>query len=173
MQLDMSAPCSDWGEIATKSFFTEGNFQITEHQWGKSCPNSSPSILLLGFAFSWLMTHSASDGFSVLLMYRPLIGISEGSGTMGTPLSPILPIPLSLQPLTPSTPLCLLISPPHSETPHSSPMASLCTDWIYFLGMFYLWLQLSLMHSLHAAPLTMFYCFRVLGESMGQGKDTI
>lgn len=44
MQLDMSAPCSDWGEIATKSFFTEGNFQITEHWWGKSCPNSSLSI---------------------------------------------------------------------------------------------------------------------------------
>lgn len=40
-------------------------------------------------------------------------------------------------------------------------------------NLFYLWLQLSLMHSLQAAPLTMFYCFCVLGESMGQEKDAI
>lgn len=42
------------------------------------------------------------------------------------------------------------------------------TGFTSYESQFYLWLQLSLMYSLRGAPLTMFYCFHVLGESTGQ-----
>lgn len=170
MQLDMSAPCSDWGEIATKSFFTEGNFQITELWWGKSCPNSSLSIHCWALlSAGWW--HSASALASLF------------SSCGGPSLA-------FLRGLAPWALLCHLSFPPHSPFWHSPTSLSphLFSFWntsflhcgfpLHWLdlppmNLFYLWLQLSLMHSLHAAPLTMFYCFHVLGESMGQEKNTI
>lgn len=172
MQLDMSAPCGDWGETATKSFFTEGNFQITELWWGKSCPNSSLSIgcwaLLSAGWWHTQQVHWLLCFAHVEAPHWHFWGVWHRGHSFVT---------------RPSHPALSSTSDSHTSlSPHlfsfwntSFPHSGFPLHWLDLLpvNLFYLWLQLSLMHSPHAAPLTMFYCFHVFGESIGQEKDAI
>lgn len=68
------------------------------------------------------------------------------------------------------TPLNFFLSPPF-PTPTFLHLTCLCTDWIYFLQILLLSLA-SAFPNLFPVwyPLTMFYCFIVLGEPVGQEK---
>lgn len=163
------SPCSDWGEIATTSLYTAGKFQIIKLWWDKSRLNLSPSLhcWVLPSAGWWHINEDVASLFHCTHEDAPrchLWGVWHHRDFFGT------------NPSRPALSSMYSSSSPHLFSsfwntyipPLWFPFALI--GFTTYESQFYLQLQLSLTYSLCGAPLTMFYCFCVLRESMGQEK---